>query len=126
MTKGYGRGDENICACSVGDFDEHGACIKCRLPVPLSERDRRAFKVYGRTGGPVARAEMIRTLAFCEPCGALLGIYRHRGSFAGVVHALLLIKDCPSCGPQLRDEQPQYSVEEFATYVVAQKGSSRS
>ncbi len=72
-----------------------------------------------------ARAEMVRTLGFCEPCGALLGIYRHRGSFAGVVHALLLIKDCPSCGPQLRDEQPQYSGEEFATYVVAWAAQTR-
>lgn len=75
----------------------------------------------------VVTATMIRQLEFCEPCAALLGIYRHRGSFAGVVHALVLIESCPMCGPQLRDERPLYTANEFAAHIaVAQKGSSRS
>lgn len=111
---GYGRGDDMCGAVRDGD----GA--PCTLAYGHEPPHSYAGAAFTRA------AEMIRTLTFCEPCGALLGIYRHRGSFAGVVHALLLIKDCPSCGPQLRDEHPLYSVEEFAAHVVAQKGSSRT
>jgi hypothetical protein len=49
----------------------------------------------------------------------MLGIYRHRGSFVGVLHALVHINSCcPQCGPQLRDEKPRFTAEEFAARVM--------